>query len=267
VHLFPPGSRTGALYRPLNNPLLDQRTLDRRQADGTRMFSKRDNLHAITGFLRDGGTIGILADQRVGPAGECNVFFGRATRSSPLPALLARRTNSQVLALALVTTAPGRWKAVVSKVVSPVSTAACMAAIESNMRLSMTDVFWMQERWKSFASPHHPPAKWLGSSTGTAPKPLRALVWPVPSLPDWQPPADWFHPGIRQEIALEEGVPVPPWITPARVHHQASPAMLPIMDSADPLPFDYILSPAPCQALRRQAKRLAIPLVTLPVTG
>jgi KDO2-lipid IV(A) lauroyltransferase len=98
VHLFPPGARAGAFYRPLNNTLLDDRILARRQADGTRMFSKRDPFHQVTGFLRDGGIVGILADQRVGMQGELVRFFGRLTRASPLPCLLARRSKSEVLA-------------------------------------------------------------------------------------------------------------------------------------------------------------------------
>ena len=111
VHLFPPGARAGAFYRPLNNPLLDQNVLKRRQADGTRMFSKRDNPHLVAGFLREGGIVGILADQRVGAPGEVVRFFGRLTRASPLPSLLARRAKSSVLALSLTTVAPGRWSA------------------------------------------------------------------------------------------------------------------------------------------------------------
>jgi KDO2-lipid IV(A) lauroyltransferase len=94
VHFFPRGSKAGAFYRPLNNRLLDKRVLDRRQADGTRMFSKGDNPLHVAGFLREGGIVGILADQRVGHQGELVEFFGRITRASPLPSLLARRSKS-----------------------------------------------------------------------------------------------------------------------------------------------------------------------------
>ncbi|HSP41627.1 MAG TPA: hypothetical protein VLO11_02045, partial [Luteolibacter sp.] len=88
IHLFPPGSKCGAFYRPLNNPLLDSQVLARRQADGTRMFSKRDPFHVVTKFLREGGIVGILADQRAGMQGEVVPFFGRLTRATPLPGLL-----------------------------------------------------------------------------------------------------------------------------------------------------------------------------------
>ena len=96
IHFFPKGSKAGAFYRPLNNLLLDERVLARRQADGTRMFSKRDNPLHVAAFLREGGIVGILADQRVGTHGEPVRFFGRLTRASPLPSLLARRSKSTV---------------------------------------------------------------------------------------------------------------------------------------------------------------------------
>ena len=111
VHLFPAGSKAGAMYRPLNNPYMDERVRLRRQEDGTRMFSKRDPFHQITGFLRDGGVVGVLVDQRMGVTGDTVRFFGRVTKASPLPSLLARRSKSDVLALSLTTARPGQWKA------------------------------------------------------------------------------------------------------------------------------------------------------------
>ena len=99
IHFFPKDSKAGAFYRPLNNRLLDERVLARRQADGTRMFSKHDAFHQVASFLRERGIVGILADQRVGGHGELVRFFGRLTRASPLPSLLARRSKSSVLAL------------------------------------------------------------------------------------------------------------------------------------------------------------------------
>ncbi|HEX5789802.1 MAG TPA: hypothetical protein VFY13_01560, partial [Luteolibacter sp.] len=99
IHFFPAGTRVGAFYRPLNNPLMDHKVLRRREEDGTRMFSKRDSFHQASGFLREGGVVGILADQRVGRQGEVVPFFGRLTRSSPLPSLLIRRARSEVLSL------------------------------------------------------------------------------------------------------------------------------------------------------------------------
>ncbi|RPJ33279.1 MAG: lipid A biosynthesis acyltransferase, partial [Verrucomicrobiaceae bacterium] len=212
VHLFPKGSKTGAFYRPLNNPLLDARVLARRQADGTRMFSKRDPFHQVTGFLRDGGIVGILADQRVGMQGEVVSFFGRLTRASPLPSLLARRAKAEVLALSLITEAPGKWKAVFLPVEKPHSTPHCMAALENAMKAGPTDVFWLQERWKVFVKRYRPFDKWLSPETQSGTKPHRALIW-LANVPDaWRPLENWFHPDVIYEAAIPAGNPAPDWL-------------------------------------------------------
>ncbi len=83
--MLPEIEKTGGFYRPLNNPILNERVLREREGDGSRLFSKRDSLHHVSGFLRENGVVGILADQRVGKQGELVEYFGRLTRASPLP--------------------------------------------------------------------------------------------------------------------------------------------------------------------------------------
>ncbi|MCX6868734.1 MAG: hypothetical protein NTV46_21535, partial [Verrucomicrobia bacterium] len=177
IHFFPPGARAGAFYRPLKNRMLDARVLARRQADGTRMFSKRDNPLHVAGFLRAGGIVGILADQRAGKQGEPVQFFGRFTRASPLPSLLARRSKSTVLALAVTTEKPGKWRAVFMPVAAPPTTKNCMLALEQAMTLAPVDVFWFQERWKIYVRKHQTIGDWLGPDTGRGSKPHRGLLW------------------------------------------------------------------------------------------
>ena len=92
-NFLPELGNLGAFYRPLNNIILNERVLRERQADGTRLFSKRDSLHHVSGFLRDNGIVGILADQRVGRQGELVEFFGRLTRASPLPRRATGRSD------------------------------------------------------------------------------------------------------------------------------------------------------------------------------
>jgi lauroyl/myristoyl acyltransferase len=274
IHLFPPGSKCGAFYRPLNNPLLDARVLARRQTDGTRMFSKRDPFHEVTKFLRDGGIVGILADQRVGMQGEVVPFFGRLTRATPLPGLLARRAKAEVLALTVVTESPGRWKAVFHPVDSPPNTAHCMAALEAGMKASPADVFWLQERWKVFAGPGISFRKWLNGTAPRSAKPHRAILWHIDAPPDWRLPADWHHPDLSYDLML------PPGSDTAALPHEDAPRTVPVIDR-DPstaalqrhlrawefnqaLPVDFILAPAPTAALVTAAKREAIPLIHLP---
>ena len=244
-HSFPAGHANGALYRPLNNPLLDARVLAQREMEGTRLFSKRDSFHQITGFLREGGILGILADQRVGSQGEFVRYFGRLTRASPLPALVARRSKCQVLGMSLITEAPGKWRVRYHKLNGPVSTANCMEAIERALKESPADVFWFQERWKVYISRKLPISKWLGPDSMGEGKPHRALLW-LPGTPaGWTVPEEWTHPDVIYETVTE-------------------PRDLAEIDASAALPIDYILTCRASKALVKAAERESIPLVSLP---
>lgn len=271
IHLFPKGAKTGAFYRPLNNPLLDERVLARRQADGTRMFSKRDNPLHVAAFLREGGIVGILADQRVGPKGELTEFFGRITRASPLPALLARRAKATVLSLAVTTDRPGHWTATFLPVETPQHTTHCMVALEKAMKSGPLDVFWLQERWKVYLGKNLTVRQWLGEDSLQGGKSHRALIWLVDAPASWVLPADWQHPDVCYEIALAEDQPIPePWSHDVIIHrvprgdglHQTKQAILKI-DSSAALPLDFILAPHGGAALAKVAKLETIPLVHL----
>lgn len=272
IHLFPKGSRAGAFYRPLNNRLLDERVLQRRQADGTRMFSKRDNPHHVAGFLREGGIVGILADQRVGIHGELVRFFGCLTRASPLPSLLARRTKSSVLALAVTTERPGQWKAEFMAVDTPPTTANCMVALERAMRAGPVDVFWFQERWKLYIQPPQSIRDWLGSATDGGAKPHRAVVWLVGVAETWQIPDGWVHPDVVYEVAVAVGRGVPAWLPAAtRVHPVAAgegratlQRAITTIDESAALPLDFILTVGASEALVEAGRREAVPVISLP---
>jgi Kdo2-lipid IVA lauroyltransferase/acyltransferase len=272
VRFFPKGSSAGAFYRPLNNPLLDRRALARREADGTRMFSKGDNPLHVAGFLRAGGIVGILADQRVGEKGDSVRFFGRLTRASPLPGLLARRVKCPVLAMSLRTIAPGRWEAGFIPVDGPPDTGNCMLALEKAMRASPVDVFWMHERWKAYVRPRHTPGDWLEDGSSAEGRGHRALVWLAGVPEDWKPPAAWFHPDVTHEVALPEGMPLPPWLAQDtvihRVRHSDDPHKLAArvreIDGSHPLPIDYIVTRKPASALGAAGEREQIRVIQLP---
>lgn len=238
---FPEGVKIGGFYRPLNNPILDERMLRERQADGARMFSKRDSLHHVSSFLRENGVVGILADQRVGWQGELVPFFGRLTRTSPVPSLLARRCKSEALALSFRTIAPGRWVARYHPVEKPYSTTNCMAALEKAMEVSLIDVFWMQERWKMYIGKRATPVKWLGSPDARGEKPHRALIWVNDSERDLPLPPACLHPDILHEYAVGKGVDA-----------------LEAIDLSQTLPVDYILTFSKHPGLREKARELGI---------
>ena len=267
VHLFPPGSKTGAFYRPLNNPLLDERILRRRQTDGTRMFSKRDNPHHVAAFLREGGIVGILADQRVGMQGELVSFFGRLTRSSPLPGLLARRAKSGVLALSVRTVGAGKWRAEFHAVDLPHRTGNCMLALERAMKSSVLDVFWLQERWKVYLRGGHSITDWLGGEK-RGEKPHRVLLWLEGTVASWRLPERWRHPDVEYEVALVAGAGRPDFLPESAVVHRVPASseravlreLVAGIDAAAALPVDFVLTNGDAILLAKACKREAIPV-------
>lgn len=256
---FPPGHANGAFYRPLNNPLLDDRVLAQREAEGCRLFSKRDSFHQATAFLRDGGILGILADQRVGTQGELVRFFGRLTRASPLPGLLARRSKTEVLAMSLATVSPGKWRARYHELNGKIGTASCMEAIERAIKTSPLDYFWLQERWKVYIRPNRTIREWLGPDSLGEGTPHRALLW-LPGTPaSWKLPDEWTHPDVNYETPPDSSQPVP-------TDRDGLAKFLSEIDSSRPLPIDYILTCNASKALIKAARRESIPLVSLPPT-
>ncbi len=268
---FPPGFHAGAFYRPLNNPLLNARVVGQREIEGTRLFSKNDSFHAATAFIREGGILGILADQRVGLRGESAPFFGRLTRVSPLPALMARRSRTEVLAMSLTTVEPGKWSIRYHPLDGKISTESTMRAIESAMRASPLDVFWLQERWQVYVRPYRTVQDWLGKDSAPGKKTHRALLWLSGAPADWTVPEVWTHPDLIYEVVLAPGQTKPAWLTGSEILHTVPPdgdrkslgRAIAAIDLAASLPIDYILTHKASTALEGAADDETITLVSL----
>ncbi|MBK1882500.1 hypothetical protein JIN85_08740 [Luteolibacter pohnpeiensis] len=268
---FPPGHQIGAFYRPLNNPYLNQRIVAQREAEGSRLFSKFESFHQATTFVKEGGVLGILADQRTGLSGKPIPFFGRLTRVSPLPSLLARRSKTEVLAMSLTTDSPGKWRLRYHPVEDRASTASCMKSIEEAMKVSPIDVFWMQERWRVMVRPRRTIREWLGEDSPCGEKPHRALLWLAGAPESWKLSENWTHPDVNYEFVLAPGQPSPDWLpADAVIHHTPTGGTMKSfareifrIDRAHPLPIDYILTSRAPEPLVKAAKSQSISIVSL----
>lgn len=148
----------GALYRPLNNPLINQSIENKRQRRGTQLFSKQARLPItpMIDFLeKKQGLLGILADQRAGNHGLVTSFFGTLTGITPLPALLHKRSQAPLVPIALFSHPTKRfcWKMRIFPALpssQDIATATRLVAqgLQQMIELSPLDYFWMQERWK-----------------------------------------------------------------------------------------------------------------------
>lgn len=146
----------GAVYRRFNNDYVDEWFVDEREAAGTRLFASQHNFYAPSDFLRAGGVLGILSDQRA-TRGETISFFGKQVQGTPLPGLLHQRTKSPMIAISLCTVGKGRWKLRFYPVDSLADQEnvgrqelanVCAKATEQCLSQSVPDGFWLHNRFK-----------------------------------------------------------------------------------------------------------------------
>ena len=146
----------GAMYRPLNNTYLDDWFKRQREASGTRLFSRRDGFHKPVDFIRGGGMLGILADQKM-REGVVVPYFGSEAKTSPIPGLFLRRSQAPLLAVSIESLAPARWKIRVRQVELPdglddskraILAEQCNQVLELSLAQSVCDGFWLSSRFK-----------------------------------------------------------------------------------------------------------------------
>jgi heptosyltransferase II len=147
--------RLSTVYQKLGNRYIDQDIRRKRGRTGVEMFDRSEGFHGPIELLRSGGIIGILSDQHAGDHGVWTPFFGRLASTSPLPGLLARRTGAAVIAAAIHTEGPARWRMVFTSRIDSagdsVNTVTVKAnrTIEDQIRKAPEDWFWVHNRWKT----------------------------------------------------------------------------------------------------------------------
>src|SRR6266480_4842613 len=95
--------RNSTIYQRLGNRFIDEHVRRVRGRAGVEMFDRKEGFDKAIKLLRDGGAIGILSDQHAGDHGVWVPFFGRLASTSPLPALLAKRTGAALVGVAIYT--------------------------------------------------------------------------------------------------------------------------------------------------------------------
>jgi heptosyltransferase II len=157
AHILPKsiGSvRNGTIYQSLGNRLIDEHVCRLRGRAGVEMFNRREGFEKAIKLLRNGGVIGILSDQHSGDSGLWVPFFGRLASTSPLPALLAKRTGAALVGVAIYTDGLARWRIVVSAALEveqasvDLLTAKTNDLIAAQIRCAPEDWFWVHNRWK-----------------------------------------------------------------------------------------------------------------------
>ena len=147
--------KTGTIYQRLANPYIDADVRASRARLGLEPLERKEGFLRATTLVREGGAVGVLVDQHAGDSGVWCPFFGRLASTSPLAATLTLRTGATLLATAVYTEKPAHWRMVVEQPAlsdtrdPAVLTAEINRVVESQIRRSPADWFWVHNRWKT----------------------------------------------------------------------------------------------------------------------
>src|SRR6201993_1727637 len=149
--------RNASVYQKLGNRFIDAHVRRTRGQTGLELFDRQQGFQPVIDLLRSGGGVGVLSDQHAGDHGLWTPFFGKLASTSPLPALLAKRTRAALIAAGVYTIGPGRWRLVFTERFDPPEaegsvvelTAEINQIIERQIRVAPEDWFWVHNRWKT----------------------------------------------------------------------------------------------------------------------
>jgi heptosyltransferase-2 len=203
--------RNSSVYQQLDNRFIDEHIRRTRSRTGLELFDRKAGFQPVIQLLRSGGGVGILSDQHAGDHGVWTPFFRRIASSSPLPALLAKRTQAAVIAAAVYTDAPARWRMIFTERFDTREdsvdrlTAKMNAVIEQQIRRAPEDWFWVHDRWKTpnpnFLLCHYKRGVYLPKETvPRALQPFRILI----RSSNWLGDAVMSVPAVR---AIKQGRP------------------------------------------------------------
>src|SRR5436305_8670691 len=147
--------RNASVYQGLGNRFIDEHVRRTRSQTGLELFDRKAGFQPVIDLLRSGGGVGVLSDQHAGDHGVWTPFFGRLASTSPLAALLAKRSRAALIAAAVYTIGPARWRMVfterfdIAGASVQTLTSKINEIIEQQIRHAPEDWFWVHNRWKT----------------------------------------------------------------------------------------------------------------------
>ena len=157
------------LARPLDNPLIEEFTVQLRTRFGNRAINKTNSVGLALQILREGGILGVLPDVNSHPKeGVFVPFFGIEACTTAGVAMLAIRTNSLIVPMCGVWDEDaGKYRLVHGKIILPKYsgdlradvasvTSEYTSEIEKLIREFPGQWLWIHKRWKT-RPPGEPP--------------------------------------------------------------------------------------------------------------
>jgi heptosyltransferase II len=238
--------RNASVYQGLGNRFIDEHVRRTRSQTGLELFNRHDGFEAVIELLRSGGGVGVLADQHAGDHGVWTPFFGRVASSSPLPALLAKRTRAALIAAGVYTSGRARWRMAFTERFDQTGASVAVLTlkinevIEKQIRRAPEDWFWVHNRWKTpdpnFLLAHYKRGVYLPPGVSARDlKPFRVLV----RSSNWLGDAVMSVPAVR---AIKNGRPDVHVTIAAPEKIVAMWKLIPEADAIIPLPDGSLLS-------------------------
>jgi Kdo2-lipid IVA lauroyltransferase/acyltransferase len=154
------------VYRPLDNPVIDNMVEYVRTLRGNELIPKGGSGQRIKDLLKQNQIIGVLSDQNVDLLEGVFVdFFGRQACTGKGLAVMAMRSGAPVIALFPARQKSGKYKAIIKPAIEAVCTGDYEADILTNtqrftkviediIREYPEQWFWFHQRWKT--KPYQP---------------------------------------------------------------------------------------------------------------
>jgi len=86
----------GVVFRPLDNPALNDWIKKNRERHGMKLFSRRDGLMEVFRVMRRRGVISILYDQNAGGNGALTTLLGRVCSTTEFPGMLVEKYGARL---------------------------------------------------------------------------------------------------------------------------------------------------------------------------
>ena len=147
------GFSVGGIYRPMNIPQFNEIYVETISKVGTPLFSRgRRGMAEMMRFLKDGGTLAVLIDQRLNN-GVALKFFGHTAYTALSFAELALKYDATMIPCYGIRQPDGlSFRAVLEAPIAHSTpeemTQALNDSLEAQVRAHMGQWFWIHNRWK-----------------------------------------------------------------------------------------------------------------------
>ena len=156
-----PTRNPATMFQRLANPFINRHIVRTRSRNGLTLFDRSESIFGPLKHLRDGGGLGLLFDQHAGDLGTWCPLFGRLASTSKLPALLAIKSKTLIVPIAVHSNGPCHWHIHAHPPIDPqqaipdgidrASHLTCQLnlALETLIRRAPEEWFWVHDRWKT----------------------------------------------------------------------------------------------------------------------